>query len=280
MPWIPLSLRMFVAVLGLFWQTSAGADELADLIGQLKLDDPKSRSQAAKDLGRLGPKAEAAIPALVSLLGDTSSITTPDFYYTSVRSDATSALVQIGPTAVLAVIAALDNSPNPEIRVGAALALVDFSPKAKEALPAFAKALNDPNEEVRRFAAQGLALFGKQAAGQMDELSKLLHKDSSEWVRAQAAIVFRFVDPDGARSVPELIRALGDISPKVRGFAAITLGELGSKARGQFLPSLLVWTTEKNALMPTSLMLLARGRFVSTSARRSTGSVVARASRV
>ena len=223
---------IFVTIAVLFGHVSASADEVANLIERLKLEDPMSRSQAAKELGRLGSNADVAIPALVSLLGDTSPITTPDYYYTNVRSDASTALVQIGPAAVPAVIAALHGSPNPEIRVGAALALVDFSPKAKAALPAFGKALNDANDEVRRFATQGMALFGKQAGGQMDELSKLLHTDSSEWVRAQAAIVFRFVDPDGTRSVRELIHALSDKSPNVRGLAAVTLGELGPKARG------------------------------------------------
>lgn len=215
----------------LFGRASVRADEVADLIERLKLDDPRSRSQAAKELGRLGSQAEAAIPAMVSLLGDASSITTSDYYYTNVGSDARIALVQIGPVAVPAVIAALHDSPNPEIRVGAARTLIDFGPQAMAALPAFAKALRDTNAEVRQFAGQGMGLFGRQAAGQMDQLSKLLHTDSSEWVRAQAAIVFRFIDPDGTRAVRELIDALSDKSPNVRGLAAVTLGELGPKAK-------------------------------------------------
>ncbi|MGE5192474.1 MAG: HEAT repeat domain-containing protein, partial [Deltaproteobacteria bacterium] len=204
---------------------------MADLVERLKDDDPTVRAQAATDLGGLGPKAEVAVPALIPLLGDTNSVELPvGAIYTTVRQDTANALVQIGPQAVPAVIDAMQHSANEEIRIGAAMTLIAFGPDAKEALPALARGLDDPIDTVRALAAQGLAGFRNLAAGHMDQLSKRLREDSSVGVRAQVAVAFRFVDPDGSRSVPELIHALGDKSPDVRSAAARMLGALGSKA--------------------------------------------------
>lgn len=150
----------------------------------------------------------------------------------AVRQDAVNSLVQIGPTVVPAVIDAMQDSANRELRVGALMTLVAFGRDAKGTLPVFTKGLNDRDDTIRQLSAQGLLVLGKQAAGQVDQLSKLLRDDSSESVRFQAAFTLRHVDPEGTRSVPELARALDDKSPEVRSAAARALGELGPKAMG------------------------------------------------
>ena len=77
------------------------------------------------------------VPALIHKLKDKDE---------EVRWEATFALVEIGPAAVPALIAALKDK---EMRRYAASALGAIGPAAKEAVPALIAALKDENQVVR-----------------------------------------------------------------------------------------------------------------------------------
>lgn len=67
---------------------------VSDLAEALQYGDPRERYRAAQFLGRFGPKAVDAVPALVAALADEKQ---------TVRQDAAIALGKIGPTAKAAI---------------------------------------------------------------------------------------------------------------------------------------------------------------------------------
>jgi HEAT repeat protein len=86
---------------------------VSGLVAQLKDKDPNLRYSAARALGKYGPEAGPALPALVEALKDDS----------------------------------------PMVRMGAAYALGDLGPDARDALPALKQRANDPDRKVREAVA-------------------------------------------------------------------------------------------------------------------------------
>jgi HEAT repeat protein len=95
---------------------------VSGLLEMLKDQDPKVRYTAVSHLGKFGPTAKEAVPALTATLKD------PD---TSVRIGATYALARIGPDAEAAVPALKDalKDKDREVREGAAYALKQIQGK-------------------------------------------------------------------------------------------------------------------------------------------------------
>lgn len=114
----PQLLGMIVACWVSVW---ALADEARDaqirkLIGQLKDKDASIRATAADILGRTGPEAKSAVPALIDLLKDKDA----------------------------------------KVRAAAAESLGGIGPDAKSAVPELIKLLKDKDASVRAYAASGL----------------------------------------------------------------------------------------------------------------------------
>jgi hypothetical protein len=103
---------------------------------------------AVEELGKMGPAAAEAVPALITALGDAEP---------AVRSGATHALGRIGAAAVPALISALGDAER-EVRYWAAHALGQIR-QAAEALPALSKALKDPSEKDYEAAKNVLKTF-------------------------------------------------------------------------------------------------------------------------
>jgi HEAT repeat protein len=115
------------------------------------------RRAAATALGRIGPAAAWAVPALITALGDADM---------EVRDNAAQALEQIGPAAVPTLITALGNA-NGRVRWKAAQALEQIGPAAVEAVPALITALGDDDVGVRSAAAKALGeVRGERRPGQ------------------------------------------------------------------------------------------------------------------
>jgi HEAT repeat protein len=113
------------------------------------------RLWASEALGRLGPKAKAAIPALIVALDHESK---------GARAGAAQALAAIDLEASLAILLAWLAGSDVAERRRAAEALSDMGPTAEAARAALIRALEDEDVEVRRYAANSLGDAGRRAA--------------------------------------------------------------------------------------------------------------------
>jgi HEAT repeat protein len=148
---------------------------------------------ALNALGRIGPAAGAAAPALAAHAGDPA-----------VRE----VLVRLGEGAAPALGQALTDRKDPNRR-NVLPVLGEMGAKAKAAVPALGASLKDDDEEVRRLAAEALGRIGPDAKEAVPALREAL-KDKSETVRRQAAETLGRVGPDARAAVPDLIRLFAD----------------------------------------------------------------------
>ena len=122
----------------------------------LAAPDASDRQHSAEALGRIGPAAAEAVPALATTLGSAKE--------EDVRCAAAEALGRIGPAAAVAMSALLAALRDPEkkVRRGAAEAFGRIGPAATEAVPALAANLHEPGEHVRWSAATALGGSGQR----------------------------------------------------------------------------------------------------------------------
>src|SRR5262249_62403269 len=95
----------------------AGPEDVPTLTRALRHEDRRVRSDAADDLGLIGPPAADALPALRKLMGQDA---------------------------------------DPLVRVAGAKAIARIDPKTETAIPVLVEALKDKTGKVRRRAAQSL----------------------------------------------------------------------------------------------------------------------------
>lgn len=190
-------------------QATPAADEAILRTGILNLGDadPRVREQAAAQLGRLGPRAHAAVDPLVAALGH------DDPY---LRGAAAVALGQIGEAAVPALTRALGQH-DAELRRSAAIALGRVGAAAGRAVPALIRLLSDPSDPVRQVAAVTLGDLGDAARAAAPALTRCL-SDRDEAVRRGAATALARVAPsdrvDPLR-LESLIATLEDLVPSL-----------------------------------------------------------------
>ncbi|MHB1033611.1 MAG: HEAT repeat domain-containing protein [Pirellulales bacterium] len=189
---------------------------LVERIIQLTDERPRTRIDAANALGRMGPEAKPAIPALTELLRDKDP---------NVRIAAVSALGRIASAAVPALTELRKNvgpsaggapgmdlnpsglrvvGPLIRIRPAAARALGQIGPAA---IPALTELLRDKDWEVRCFAAEALGKIGSEAKMAIPALTALL-KDKNPNVRVAAAEALGGIGPEAKTAIPALIRLL------------------------------------------------------------------------
>ena len=108
-------------------------------------------------LGRIGPGARAAIPALAAMVKE------PRHH---AWNFAAVALCRIGPegraeasAAIPALIESLTKDQNAGVRRTAATFLAEMGPGARQAIPALTAATQDPAQEVRRAAVETLKVL-------------------------------------------------------------------------------------------------------------------------
>ena len=205
-------------------------------------------AEVAKVLGRIGPGAGTAAPALRAMLGDEQAV---------IRAAAAEALGGISPAAVPALIQALQD-PEKEVRQAAVSALGEVGAEAAAAVPdlvallpqdgprglhvvfplsrigpaavpALIQALRGRDTDVRSRAAQVLGLIGPEAQAAAPTLVEVL-RDPEARVRVRAAEALWQVaqDPTG---VALLAAVLGDEDGVLRRDAARFLGQMGPAAR-------------------------------------------------
>jgi HEAT repeat protein len=167
---------------------------LSHWAGALKDADPEKRQEAAFVLGRIGPNAGPAVPALAEALQDES----------------------------------------PRVRSNAALALFKIGSAARDAVPALILALKDDVALVRMDAALALSRIGPDARGAVPALLEAMQQDKNRQpmppfpvsVRGQAVIALGKIGPDARDAIPALREALDDHDETTRDMAARALAHI------------------------------------------------------
>lgn len=192
-----------------------------DLRRQLRSTDAAERKAAALALGKMGDKAEKAIPALQRTLLDARP---------EVRLAAVGALSQIGPKAAPALLYA-QTTGNAEVAKAAKQGIARLGPQR---VPALIEALKDPLARVRSQAAKALGALGAEAANAATPVAKLLDDEEPD-VRVAAADALRGIGAAHA-ATPNITMSLGAAIKKnkswwrVRVAIAKTLESFGPKA--------------------------------------------------
>jgi len=251
-------LRRWWQGLARWWQAwRAGAATTGEPVALAALQSatPRCRWEAAVILGRNPQRSREAIAALVRALGD------PEAF---VRWQAAEALAAQEAANVFPVLAATLDDPEPLRRAGAAEALGrlggeaaalilgqhvgDPDPGVRAALATalgqtcdltslslLVGLLTDVGPDVRRAAARALGRLGDPKAAAA--LATLLAPDAQPLLvrRAAAAAIAAVPHPDAR---PQLLAALADPDPQVRGYAAQALGHIGDETASGALTAL------------------------------------------
>ncbi len=180
------------------------------------------RAAAASALGFAGKEGERAAAALAKALSDR---------YGVVRQAAAQGLLQIGPSAAVAVAElarVLEEDEVPRVRWYAAGALGHAKEKAAPAVRSLAQALTHSDGNIRATAAQSLCQIGPAAKEAIPALIAALG-DEGELTRQKAAEALGRLRLEAAAALPALEAA----AEKERGPRAKTAMEW---ARGQIKP--------------------------------------------
>jgi HEAT repeat protein len=188
-------------------------------------DPPGDRKWAAVLLGRIGPGAGDAIPALVNSLEDEDP---------EVRTAVIEALGEIGAAAREAVPALIGLLDDPNVRNVVAYALGGIGPAAEDAVPALIPLLCYPVGSTQRVVRATLVRIGPAAVRGLIE--SLLDEDP--FLRSAAAETLGSFGSGAGEAVHGLRAALGDEYTLVSWKAAQALGEIGPGAR-EAVPALL-----------------------------------------
>jgi HEAT repeat protein len=205
------------------------------------LDHPDQivQARAAWALGRVGPAAAPAVPALAAAAADEGRLVDP-------RWSAVVALGRLGPVsgAAAPTLLGLLSSADPDMREASARSLGLIGGE-RAAVAALIAAGSDPDQLVREGAAAGLGAIGP-AAGDAAETLERLCGDDWPAVRASAAEAVLLVTgspcasvaPSGdgrsgravAAALPTLLAGLTSGSERTRGISTFELGKLGPDA--------------------------------------------------
>jgi HEAT repeat protein len=172
--------------------------------------------RAAEAIGKLGPKAKEAIPALVTRLESDDSV--------EVQVAVEDALREIGPDAVPALLRALGHS-NGATRLTILDALFIMGPKAEAAVPALVPLLKDEDRETLREAIHVLSRTRAKAA--LPPLMDLVRHAPDDHVRRWVISSFANFGHRAADAVPLLIEVLREGALNHRGTYYQTAGVLG-----------------------------------------------------
>ena len=188
----------------------------------LRDKDDKVRRALAGILGRIGPAAAAAVPALIEMLRDKD-------HDVGKNAIAAEALERIGPAAKTAVPALTEllREKDVKICIVAAHALGGIGPEAKAAVPALAEFLRGPDSRIRHVAVTALGNIGPGAEAAIPALADLLRDNNERGQGGAAGALARI----GLAAVPALTRLLRDKDNEIRVTAARVLTDVGAGAK-------------------------------------------------
>lgn len=210
-------------------ETTAGKSippVVRDKLQRMTNSDPQERAWAAYQLGKIGPAATAAIPALVELLRDDSAVLLSRYvgggYQSSSASspgeEAAQALAKIGNEAVPALTAALQQ-PSPVTRRFAVRALGQIG--ELRTIPAMLPLFDDEDRQVRAAVAIALGNYRHPQAAQL-----ILDALPAATVRARSGMVYALGQINDVIAVPVLIERVAHEEVDVRVAIMHALGRL------------------------------------------------------
>jgi len=200
----------------------------------LKSEDGFLKNAAVESLGKLGAKAEPALPALMQLLPCRND---------NLMDALARAVEKIGP-GVFPHAAKHVKDPDDRIR-SRAVRLVGLSgADPKLALPLLKEALEDKAPQVREAAVNALGRIGKKATKEVLVLLTDAVKDRSPEVRDRALWYLHDIGANPKEVIPFYVSALKDEDNEVRASAAGGLQKMGQDAKDA-IPALLDRLTEE-----------------------------------
>jgi HEAT repeat protein len=205
--------------------TEKGKAAVPELIDALHDDDIKVRTTAGGALGRMGPEALAAVPALRDGLEE-------NIWMAKI-------LEQMGAPAAVALGESLHDA-NPSVRFNAARALRYMGPLTKAALPALTAALRDSDAEVRSAVYVAIRQTGPEGR---QVFIDALRQDGKAHSRAEIVAALGELGLEAAPAIPDLEAALRD--EELRLPAIESLGKIGPAAKTT-LPALEKSLKDKN----------------------------------
>lgn len=203
----------------------AAQEAVPALTKLLDSGNEETRREAILALAEIGPKAESAVPALMGLLKKEGD---------PLRAGGAYALAMIGAERAIPVLEQTVRAEDDELlRMASAWALVHFEPDnpayVKTAVPKLTQALTHERPLVRVKAAEALAQIGPEAAPAVPALKQALEDEDPE-VRIAALDALAAVGPDAGDAVASVIPLLEADDATVRAAAANALGRIGRSA--------------------------------------------------
>jgi HEAT repeat protein len=192
------------------------------LAGCLKDGDEQVRLQVAKSLGKIGPDAKEAMPMLRSALKDAAI---------SVRLETALALWRIDPAELqLPVVLDTLNDPSAQVRGDACRILGTIGPAANGARAALDKTLADKESSVRQQGAEALGRLGSGAAASALAVQKLFADDEA-LVRITAALAYWRITSEANKALEVLAKGLKDDDRLVKKMTIQNIGDMGAAAQ-------------------------------------------------
>jgi HEAT repeat protein len=229
-PRAPLEKRL-KALEELGWVKAPDERLIAMLTATLKDPEPRIRAGGAEALSSLGPKAKAAIPALLDRLGDVELDKASAAKWHGGEDVVPRALAHMGAEAVPGLVVVFQDARKTAFaRHQAAEALAQMGRKARAARPALEAGLRDDFPPRALDAACAYVLAGGDAARALPVVQEGL-KHPSTFVLWNAAHTAERLGPRVKEAVPDLARLLKHPDREVRIAAARALGAMGPAAR-------------------------------------------------
>ncbi len=228
----------------------------ADLLAQLgenavsalvkSLSKPEERPTALYVLGKIGPKAKAAVYSLTRWLGETKDETD--------KLTVLYVLQSIGPAADEAVPDLIDvlKTGNDKLQPATMLVLAKIGPAAHPSIPLLIAKLDAPiTREPARMALAGIG------SPSVPALVEVLRSAKPAEVRAAAARAVETIGPQAKAAVPALTACLQDSQAQLNLEACRALARIGPDAKDA-VPNLIVLLPAKDNVSEAAKDALAR----------------------
>lgn len=195
----------------------------AELVEALKSPDQDVRGHAAWSLGRLAPKTEAAIPALVTAFGDAVWAVSHNATWAVLRFDRALSEPPL--------IAALNgDSPTRAIYAGRALLQLDATKFTPVVEPVVQKHFPAARGTDRVAALEALSRCKPATTVTVDLLVAEVRRDGSTF-RGDAIAAIAELGADAKPAIPALLEMLKEKDSRIRVVSADALGRIGEASK-------------------------------------------------